>query len=69
MKVVTCVGLVGEPPGRVGCLLNLLRLKCPSIGVVWKLGEGMPAHRCHPCHMTMVQNYKVHHPKSPQVAE
>ncbi|GFU40567.1 hypothetical protein TNCV_3229671 [Trichonephila clavipes] len=32
-----------DPPCRGGrCKLNLLRLKLHPVGVVWKLGEGVP---------------------------
>ncbi|GFU44465.1 hypothetical protein TNCV_1505931 [Trichonephila clavipes] len=34
-----------DPPSRgYPCTLNMPRLKRPSIGVVWKFGEGVTAH-------------------------
>ncbi|GFV72712.1 uncharacterized protein TNCV_1951811 [Trichonephila clavipes] len=42
------------------CMLNLLRLKSPPVGVVGKLREGGAYQlMCRPSHVTMVQNYKV----------
>ncbi|GFY01217.1 hypothetical protein TNCV_5076841 [Trichonephila clavipes] len=35
----------------------------PPLGMVWKLGERVPAHRCRPCHLTMVQNDEVRRQK------
>ncbi|GBM90573.1 hypothetical protein AVEN_153978-1 [Araneus ventricosus] len=42
------------------CTLNHnVVAKCPPVGVVWKFGEGVCQLRCHPYHMTVVQNYEV----------
>ncbi|GFX24238.1 hypothetical protein TNCV_1366181 [Trichonephila clavipes] len=53
---------------RVGgrCTLNLSRLKCLHVSVVWKLGEECQL-RCRPHHFTMVQNYEVHRQMSSDV--
>ncbi|GFX43279.1 hypothetical protein TNCV_2389871 [Trichonephila clavipes] len=46
-----------HPPCRGCCyVLNLSRLKHPR----WKLGKGVPA-RMSSRHLTMIQNYEVHH--------
>ncbi|GFU58247.1 hypothetical protein TNCV_2886351 [Trichonephila clavipes] len=39
---------------RGRCTLNLSKLKCLSVDVMWKLGEGCPL-MCRPRHLTMVQ--------------
>ncbi|GFS73853.1 hypothetical protein TNCV_1458781 [Trichonephila clavipes] len=35
--------------------------KRPPVGVVWKLRKGWCQLRFHPRHLTVVQNYEVHH--------
>ncbi|GFY27188.1 hypothetical protein TNCV_2068091 [Trichonephila clavipes] len=36
----------------------MLELRRPPVGVVWKLGEGVPAEVLS-SHLTMVQNYEI----------
>ncbi|GFV19162.1 hypothetical protein TNCV_3223801 [Trichonephila clavipes] len=58
-----------DPPCRGGqCTLNLSRIKCPPVGVQWKLGEvGASQLRCRSRHLTEVQNYEVRHHYSPGI--
>ncbi|GFY05767.1 hypothetical protein TNCV_4404341 [Trichonephila clavipes] len=50
-----------DPPCRGDrCMLNLLRLKRPPVGVVWKLGESVPNQVSS---LTMVENYEVRRQK------
>ncbi|GFU40201.1 hypothetical protein TNCV_4289661 [Trichonephila clavipes] len=54
------------PAQYLACVVGLMHAKfvedqSSHVGVVWKLGEGVPAPDCHDLtrHLTMVQNYEV----------
>ncbi|GFW42183.1 hypothetical protein TNCV_1206391 [Trichonephila clavipes] len=61
-------GTIEDPPCRRGrCTLNMLRLKRPSGGVMWKLGEGVPAQVS--SSLDHCSKLRSPSPKSPRVAE
>ncbi|GFY14973.1 hypothetical protein TNCV_235231 [Trichonephila clavipes] len=48
-----------DPLCRLGpCMVNMSRLKCTPVGVMW--GNGCQL-RCHPRHLTVAQNHEIHH--------
>ncbi|GFT73549.1 hypothetical protein TNCV_4021511 [Trichonephila clavipes] len=52
---------------RVGGVMHVKpveNLNRRLVGVVWKLGGCVCQLRCRPRHLTMVQNYDVHHQKA-----